>query len=132
MGLDNGVCVRRTPETNKIKELKVFNIDWDNKLEYDFEAACWRKNWGLRSDVLWILRDSVENKCEYSVSKEQLDDIIKLLKSYNSKTWTNSIWDWDGEKYPYSKYIKQNIKDLKLLRKLMDQYELEVYFYDSY
>ena len=42
------------------------------------------------------------------------------------------VLDNEDEEYPYSEYIKKNIEDLKYLRSLMDQYELEVYFYDSY
>ena len=132
MSLDNGICVRRTPKTNMIEELKVFNDDLDTELKHDFEITYWRKNWGLRNDILWILIDPFEDRYEYSVRKNELDEIIELLQSYNSETWTNSIWDWDDEEYPYSEYIKKNIEDLKHLRALMDRYELEVYFYDSY
>ena len=115
-----------------IEELKIFNDDWDKELKRDFEITYWRKNWGLRNDILWILNDPFEDRYEYSVHKNELDEIIVLLQSYNSETWTNSIWEWDDEEYPYSEYIKKNIEDLKYLRTLMDQYELEVYFYDSY
>lgn len=61
--------------------------------------------------------------------------MIKLLQSYNSKNFENNgtcIWAWDDEDWPYSEKIQRDIENLKILRELMDKYELEVYFYDSY
>ena len=138
MGLDNGIEVRRTPETNKIAELKVFNKDWDKELRYDFEICYWRKCWNIRNDILYILDTPLESNCyEWRVNKDNVDEIIKLLSSYNEDNWEDSgssIWEWTSEEegWPYSEYVKQNIEDLKLLRQIMNEYELEVYFYDSY
>ena len=136
MGLDNGICVRRTPDTNKIEELKVFNDDWDKELKYDFEITYWRKCWGLRSDILFLIgkRWSREEQYEFNLTKDDIDIIIKRLESYDDETWEDSIWEWTAEEegWSYSEHIKQDIDNLKILRKLMDKYELEVYFYDSY
>ena len=136
MGLDNGIQVRRTPETNKIEELKVFNRDWDKELEYDFEVCYFRKCWNIRNDILWIVDAPLgSHDYEWRVTKENVDEIITLFQSYNAENFEDSgscIWDWDDEEWPYSEKIKQDIEDLKLLRQLMDKYELEVYFYDSY
>jgi hypothetical protein len=71
------------------------------------------------------------------LTKSDIDNIIDGLESYNEDNWEDygsSIWEWtsDEEGWSYSEYVKQNIEDLKLLRQLMDKYELEVYFYDSY
>lgn len=66
---------------------------------------------------------------------EDIDNIIKGLKSFNAKNWQDnggSIWDWDDEEWPYSEHVKQQVKDLETLKELMKQYDLEVYFYDSY
>ena len=128
--------MRRTPETNNIVELKVFNKDWDKELKYDFEVCYWRKCWWLRNDILFLIgkRWAPEEEYEFKLNKDDVDNIIKLLGSYNDETWEDSIWEWtsDEEGWSYSEYVKQNIEDLKLLRQLMDKYELEVYFYDSY
>jgi hypothetical protein len=136
MGLDNGIEVRRTHETNKIEELKVFNKDYDKELKYDFEICYWRKCWGLRNDILFLIRKrwSPEEEYEFALTKNDVDNIIKLLESYNEDTWEDSIWEWTSEEdgWSYSEHIKQDIESLKLLRQLMDRYELEVYFYDSY
>ena len=71
------------------------------------------------------------------LTKSDIDNIIDGLESYNEDNWEDygsSIWEWTSEEegWSYSEYVKQNIEDLKLLRQLMDKYELEVYFYDSY
>lgn len=71
---------------------------------------------------------------EVALTKDDIDNIIDGLNSFNGANWDldgGSILEWDGE-WGYSDYIQQNIKYLQLLRKLMDKYELEVYFYDSY
>jgi hypothetical protein len=133
MGLDNGIEVKRTAETSKIEELKVFNKDWDKELKYDFEICYWRKCRNIRNMVMDRVEGFVDNLGTYLTS-DDVDNIIDGLKSFNADNWDNdggSIWEWDGE-WGYSAHIAQDIKDLQLLRQLMDKYELEVYFYDSY
>lgn len=124
--------MRRTQQSNKIKELKVFNLDYDKELKYDFEVCYWRKCWGLRNDVLYLLGQRFVDKYEFDLSKSDVENIIKLLESYDAESWSGSIWDWDNEEYPYSEKIQRDIENLKILRELMDKYDLEVYFYDSY
>ena len=133
MGLDNGIEVKRTTKTNKITELKVFSKDWDKELKYDFEVCYWRKCWNIRHMVMDRIDGFVDN-LGVALTKDDVDNIIYGLKSFNADNWDDnggSIWEWDGE-WGYLEYIAQNIKDLQLLRQLMDKYELEVYFYDSY
>jgi hypothetical protein len=133
MGLDNAVCIKRNAYTNSIPELKRFEDDWDKKHELDFSICYWRKNWGLRNDILYLIgKRFAPDTYEFDLTKDDVVHIIDLLKSYNSKTWVDSIWDWDDEEYPYSEKIQRDIVNLQLLRELMDQYNLEVYFYDSY
>ena len=129
MGLDNSIEVKRNAYTSSIPELQRFT------LEYDFEVCYWRKCWNIRNDILWIIGERLSDKYEYTLDKEDIDQIIKLLESYNADNFEDSggcIWDWDDEEYPYSEKIQQDIASLKVLRQLMDKYELEVYFYDSY
>lgn len=133
MGLDNYIVVKRTPETNKIEELKVFNIDWDKELKYDFEVAYWRKCYNIRHMVMDCV-ENFEDNIGATLTKYDVDNIIEGLKSFNADNWDDnfgSIWDWNGN-WSYSEHIKNDIESLQLLRQLMDKYELEVYFYDSY
>lgn len=135
MGLDNGLCVRRTPEVNKIEELKVFNEPWDKELKYDPQICYYRKCWNVRNDILYIIGKRWSDEYEFPLTADNIDQIIELLQSYNADNWDDgggSIWEWDDGELSYSNKIKQDIANLQSLRKLMDQYDLEVYFYDSY
>lgn len=136
MGLDNGICVRRTFETNKIEELKVFNEDYDKEFKYDFSVTYWRKCWNIRNDIFG-LGIGYDESYYTNLTKENIEQIIELLESYNDDNWHDGgscIWEFTSEEegWSYSEHIKQDIESLKLLRQLMDKYELEVYFYDSY
>ena len=131
MGLDNGVEVRRNEYTNSIPELQRFELECNNY----FSVCYWRKCWNIRNDILWILNKRFSEDYEYTLTKENIDQIIKLLESYNANNFEDGgscIWDWDDEEWPYSEKIQQDIENLKVLRQLMDRYDLEVYFYDSY
>lgn len=135
MGLDNSIEIKRNAYTNSIPELRQFELECDKVHEYDFEVCAWRKCWNIRNDILWIIGERFGDQYEYVLPKEDIDQIIKLLESYNADNFEDSgscIWDWDDEEYPYSEKIQQDIASLKVLRQLMDKYELEVYFYDSY
>ncbi len=135
MGLDNGIEVRRNAHTNSIPELRQFELEYDKEHEYDFSVCYWRKCWNIRNDILWIVGERFGDQYEYAFDKEDIDQIIKLLESYNADNFEDSgscIWGWDDEVWPYSEKIKQDVENLKVLRQLMDKYELDVYFYDSY
>ena len=135
MGLDNGVCVRRNEYTSNIPELKRFEDECDVKYGYDFEIAYYRKCYNVR----YMIFDRVEKVRDNSESDpltiDDIDNIIKGLQSFNSENWQDdwgSIWDWDDAEYPYSAKVQRDIENLKILKELMQKYELEVYFYDSY
>ena len=133
MGLDNSIEVKRTPKTEHIIELNRFNLDWDKEHKYDFSVCYWRKCYNIRNDIFNLGPGHAEG--EYPLTAQNIDQIIELLKSYNSKNWQEnggSIWDWDDEEYPYSEKIQRDIENLKNLQTLMEKYDLEVYFYDSY
>lgn len=135
MGLDNGIQVRRTHATNKIEELKVFNQSYDKELKYDFEVVYYRKCWNVRNDILYIIGKRWTDEWEFPLTVENIDQIIALLQSYNAENWEESggsIWEWDDGEWSYSEKIQRDIEKLQLLRKLMDKYDMEVYFYDSY
>ena len=134
MGLDNGVEVKRTEYTNAIPELQQFNMDWDLERKYDFEIIYWRKCYNLRSMVMDCVT-GFKDGLDTTLDVNDIDNIIKGLQSFNADNWQDnggSIWDWDDDEWPYSEHIQRDIKNLQLLRELMDKYELEVYFVDSY
>lgn len=111
----------------------IFNSDWDKEHKSDFDVCYWRKCYNIRRSIFNFDLGEDEGIC--FLTKYNIEQIIELLQSYNSSNWQEnggSIWDWGDEEYPYSEKIEEDIENLKLLRKLMDKYDLEVYFYDSY
>ena len=131
MGLDNSIEIKRTPYTDSISELRQFNLDWDNKHEYDFSVCYWRKCWNIRNGILDILGDRFSDQWRFHLNTENIDKIIAFLKSLNQHNWNDdggSIWTWEE----YKNHIKDDIKKLKMLRKLMKKYDLKVVFIDSY
>ena len=131
MGLDNSIEIKRTPYTDSISELRQFNLDWDNKHEYDFSVCYWRQCWNIRNGILDILGDRFSDQWRFHLNTENIDKIIAFLKSLNKHNWNDdggSIWTWEE----YKNHIKDDIKKLKMLRKLMKKYDLKVVFIDSY
>ena len=134
MGLDNGICVKRNEYSNSIKGLKGFTQDWDKDKKYDFEFCYWRKCWNVRNDIFNIVAPEINNDSETVLTIEDIAKIIKLLKSYNKKTWdcdswNGSIWTWSEYKAMNRIHIKNLYKLIRLMKRCP---KLEVYFYDSY
>ena len=131
MGLDNGICVRRTEQTEKIRELQCFNQSYDKEHKFDFDVTYYRKCWNVRGAIISYLGKRWTDEYEFILTIDDVDGIIEVLKLFNKDNWDDgggSIWDWD-EMRPR---LKQHIKDLGLLKKIMEKHDIEVYFYDSY
>jgi hypothetical protein len=132
MGLDNSIEVKRTPYTNTIPELQRFNMSWDTKHEWDFEICYWRKCWNVRGAIF----DATDpgkpmDNVVYTLNAGEIDRIIVALQSFNADNWDDgggSIWDWED----MEERLQMQVENLKGLRKLMDKYDLEVFFVDSY
>lgn len=71
------------------------------------------------------------DNCTCDLTKDEIDRIIVALGKFNADNWDDelgSIWEWKD----VEDKLKQDIENLKELRLLMDKYELEVIFVDSY
>ena len=135
MGLDNGIQIKRNTSTNSIPELKQFELAYDNKHQFDFEVCYWRKCYNIRNMIMDVVESARDNDNSDILTTTDIEKIIHGLRSFNSANWQEnggSIWDWDDEEYPYSEKIQRDIENLKNLQTLMEKYDLEVYFYDSY
>ena len=135
MGLDNGIQIKRNTSTNSIPELKQFELAYDNKHQFDFEICYWRKCYNIRNMIMDVVESARDNDNSDILTTTDIEKIIHGLQSFNSANWQEnggSIWDWDDEEYPYSEKIQRDIENLKNLQTLMEKYNLEVYFYDSY
>ena len=135
MGLDNSTQIKRNTSTNSIPELKQFELAYDNKHQFDFEICYWRKCYNIRNMIMDVVESARDNDNSDILTTTDIEKIIHGLQSFNSANWQEnggSIWDWDDEEYPYSEKIQRDIENLKNLQTLMEKYDLEVYFYDSY
>ena len=135
MGLDNSIQIKRNTSTNSIPELKQFELSYDNKHQFDFEICYWRKCYNIRNMIMDVVESARDNDNSDILTTTDIEKIIRGLQSFNSANWQEnggSIWDWDDEEYPYSEKIQRDIENLKNLQTLMEKYDLEVYFYDSY
>lgn len=134
MGLDNGIDIVRNSYSNKIKALERFTVSYDTNKIYPFEVCYWRKCWNVRGEILDIVGVEDEYQYQFALDIPMIEEIISVLKSYNTKTWGynglgGSIWEWSEHK----KFNRRHIRNLKRLIKIMKKYpDLEVYFYDSY
>lgn len=131
MGLDNGLRVTRTKHTETIQELKIFSDEFIERYKTDFELAYWRKCWNIRNEILSCLGGRFSDEYEFPVTIDDIDPIITILQTYNEDNWQDSgscIWTFE-EMQPM---LAQQVENLKQLKKLMQKYDLEVYFYDSY
>lgn len=131
MGFDMGIMVRRDNASNSVKALKQFAYRSDKAEEYDFEIAHWRKCWNVYSDIKYALNKPLGNGSVNKLGADDIKVIIKLLKSYNKKTWDydNSIWSWQD----YKAMNRKNIHNLKKLIKIMRKCpEISVIIYISY
>ena len=132
MGLDNGIVLK----ASSIKNEQVKKMLAPYILEYSpdvMEFAYWRKCWGIRADILNVLDTSEYpgNDGDFVLDIDLINEIIKILKSYNRKNWAacDSIWEWEEIR----DRLKIQIKDLKVLIKALTiEPELAPYFYDSY
>ena len=135
MGLDNSIQIKRNTSTNSIPELKQFELSYDNKHQFDFEICYWRKCYNIRNMIMDVVESGRDNDNSDILTTTDIEKIIHGLQSFNSANWQangGSIWEWDDEEYPYSEKIQRDIENLKNLQTLMEKYDLEVYFYDSY
>lgn len=128
MGLDNGILVRKNDTVNKL-----FIVNKNCLYDYtdSFEIAYWRKCWNVRTDIFDITESWANDNFYTPLDRDDICNIIKLLKSYNKKTWDrgDSIWTWKEHK----RCNRRHIRYLRRLARLMKKYpDLEVYFYDSY
>lgn len=130
MGLDNGVVIVKNDKTSAIEDkLSALFDEYTYGQEYD--VCTWRKCWNIRNEILYIINHRFDEEYEFCLDVEDVEQIIEFLSSLNADTWTDSgssIWDWDE----MEEHIQQDIENLNVLVELMQEYDLDVKFYDSY
>ena len=131
MGLDNYISVKRTAYSNQIAELKRFEDNWDKEHKYDFDVFYTRKCWNVRGAIIESIDGGFNDNGSTPITSEDVKKIIVALKAFNADNWDDvlgSIWTWEE----YEEHMQRNIENLEYLLTLMDKYDLEVEFVDSY
>lgn len=133
MGLDNGVMLKVKNEKDYAKAYCLFNHEsW-----YDADecSVCyWRKCYGIRNAILRVVDPTITNEYEYSVTLDNIDDIIKTFKYFlHKKEWgeeADTIWEWDKNT---RRNQARNLRGLRRLRRWLKRHPDDyAYFYDSY
>lgn len=131
MGLDNFISVKRTACSNNISELMRFEDSWDKEHKYDFEIAYFRKCWNVRGAIIDSIDGGFYDNGVTPLTKDDVKRIIVALKAFNEDNWDDdlgSIWTWEEQEPHMQRYIE----NLEYLLALMDKYDIEIEFVDSY
>lgn len=134
MGLDNGICVRRTEQTNTKSWLSRYCGHWDTKGEFDFDICYWRKCHNIREIVQEITGDRFVDGGDTILTFSDLVALQAELAELNEETWEEkgySFWSWEDHEPVNNGHLASLAE---LLAALIDEGEDEyiVYFYDSY
>lgn len=141
MGLDNGIIVRSgarriTRETLPQGIQYPFGEDFNG----DPEIIYWRKNWGLRSAVIRVLKPEEVNlearKFPYSYFAETPADVLNLIEVI-AYFLNEGVWETEGQSiWSYEEVrprLIQDIVNLALMAGFMEQNpDIYLEFYDSY
>jgi len=126
VGLDNGIVANHVA----LKDIPAFVVLRDK--DEPITVAYWRKCWGIRRDILWLLSGNDQDH-NTPVEAEDIPAIVRILEKFLSKEYwdenAESIWEFDE----YVDNLIQQIINLKWLYSYMQEHpEVECYFYDSY
>ena len=127
MGLDNGCVVRKT-NNEVLNNLLAKHFEYVESLG-GYEIFYFRGQWTVRNDIYNLCIGWSQDK--HNLTIQQIDKIYSLFKSYTKENWEDggaSRWEFKEAK----PYLNKYAKNLKALKVIMNRYDLEVYFYDSY
>ena len=128
MGLDNSIVIKKNDKTAAI-DYKLSELFEDDSSEYC--VVYYRKCWNVRNEILYIINHRYDEEYEFTIDVEDVEQIIEYLKSLDADTWNDSgpsIWEWED----MEEHVQQDIENLEKLVELMQEYDLDVVFYDSY
>ena len=133
MGLDNGIIVKSNKRT-VTRDMLPIGINYPFEKDYDgVEILYWRKNWGMRNEVMHTFHWDDETYSGTIDTPAQVMTFIELIAGWlNEERWEeegSSIWEYEEIR----KILIQNIINLSILYTFM-QNNPDIYleFYDSY
>lgn len=130
MGLDNGIELRTYKETLRHRSDSI-------------EICYFRKCWGIRDEILGILKDNHSNYNfskigggTYDLDSKDVKDIKKIIKRFLDEDYFNDYADskiFTYEEYkPILKKAYNNLKWLRWYLWLCGSNVRRLWFYDSY
>ena len=136
MGLDNGFIVKSKDHKLKRKELpSVINYPYEEDTHKgEIHIIYWRKNWGLREEVLRIISHNEKEKYKYKIKDvNEIRKIIDVIAHYlDPEVWEDygrSIWTFDEARMS----LTYDIINLSAIATYMEQHpDVYLVFYDSY
>lgn len=136
MGLDNGIYVRSN--RRKItRDMLPLELDYPFEKDYDddgVEILYWRKNWGIRTEVVNTFNPDNNNEYHYLIeTPEEVFTLIKIIVSWMDKEkWEeegDSIWEYEEVRH----MLQQNVINLAIIAAFMkNNPDIYLTFYDSY
>lgn len=127
MGLDNG-CVVRITNNEVLNNLLAKHFKYVDSLD-GYEIFYFRGQWNVRNDIFNLCIGWKQKG--HALTTKEIDNIYSLFKSYTKENWEDggaSRWEFKEAK----PYLDKYAKNLKALKVIMNRYDLDVYFYDSY
>lgn len=127
MGLDNGCVVRKT-KNEALNNLLAKYFEYVEPLG-GYEIFYFRGQWNVRNDIFGLCIGWKQDN--HNLTIKEIDKMISLFMSYTKNNWEDgghSRWEFE-EAEPHLKKYAKNLKKLKVI---MNRYDLDVYFYDSY
>lgn len=127
MGLDIG-CVVRTTNNEVLNNLLAKHFEYQDCLG-GYEIFYFRSQWNVRNDVFGLCIGWKQDN--HNLTIKEIDKMISLFKSYTKNNWEDggySRWEFEEAK----PYLDKYAENLRILQVIMNRYELDVYFYDSY
>ena len=131
MSLITGIDVMRTPEAERISELAALDNEWIKKYNFDISICNWKNCWNISNAIYDIVnsRARFDDKNRLLLDINDIDKIIMFLE-----TLSESIWeDFGGSTRTFEEIeipLREDIARLQMLKRLMKEYHLVVYFYD--
>lgn len=127
MGLDIG-CVVRTTNNEVLNNLLAKHFEYVEPLG-GYEIFYFRSQWNVKNDIFGLCIGWKQDN--HNLTIKEIDKMMSLFMSYTKNNWEDgghSRWEFEEAK----PYLKQYIRNLKTLKIIMNRYDLDVYFYDSY
>lgn len=134
MGLDMGISVRRSCRgfERNYKWFEKFIETWEREYGYDVDICYWRKCYNIRDAIWGAIEKCHDNSESDTLDVNDIDTIVEILCAFNEENWSDgsgSIWEWE---VIHPLLCKQTAALMELRELMVEDPEIEIYYYESY